>query len=155
MVDTQKLDQLSGLNRFTDNAKTVVIRATELAKQYGNVEVAPIHIFLSLLLQPSRLVTAIFEQVQLDLEQTKEKMLTEVQQRRKNGTLEPTFSSSLKELINQSFLMAEKLSHVYVGTEHLLMALLENSDEKFVSELKQVGLNSDTVAAIALKVGNY
>jgi ATP-dependent Clp protease ATP-binding subunit ClpA len=35
------------------------------------------------------------------------------------------------------------------------MALLENSDEKFVSELKQVGLNSDTVAAIALKVGNY
>jgi ATP-dependent Clp protease ATP-binding subunit ClpA len=87
MVDTQKLDQLSGLNRFTDNAKTVVIRATELAKQYGNVEVAPIHIFLSLLLQPSRLVTAIFEQVQLDLEQTKEKMLTEVQQRRRMGPL--------------------------------------------------------------------
>jgi len=155
MIDTQKLDPLTGLNRFTDNAKTIVIRATELAKQYGNVEVTPIHIFLSLLLQPSRLITAIFEQVQLDLEQTKEKMLTEVQQRRKTGTLEPIFSSSLKELINQSFLMAEKLSHVYVGTEHLLMALLENSDEKFVSELKQVGLNSDTVAAIALKVGNY
>jgi ATP-dependent Clp protease ATP-binding subunit ClpA len=51
--------------------------------------------------------------------------------------------------------MAEKLSHVYVGSEHLLMALLESSEEQFVKELKQVGLNSNTVAAIALRIGNY
>ncbi len=47
MADIQTTYPISGLNRFTDNAREIVIRATELAKQYGNTEVMPIHIFLS------------------------------------------------------------------------------------------------------------
>lgn len=146
--------QLTGLQRFTENARNAVIQAHELATTFRNAEVEPIHLFLSLLQKPSNLVNKIFEKVGLDLEQTRKQLLDTLSSR-SQGIDAPQFSTKIKDLINRSFLVAESYGHVYVGTEHLLIGMLELEGEDFVDELKQLGLTSTGVADIAIGLGVY
>ena len=154
--DKTKLDDIKGWQRFTDNAKQVIINAHELAQRYRNPQVTPIHVFEVILGEPSHLLSRIFEQVGLDLESTRSQILAEIEGRAKPAMVaSPKFSDELKRLINDSFLVAEKLSHVYVGTEHLLVAMLEMGEEDFVNELRQLGLTASKVAQVAMSLGTY
>jgi ATP-dependent Clp protease ATP-binding subunit ClpC len=151
----ENFDELTGLQRFTDNAKKAVVSAHDLAKTHGNREVGQIHVFLALIQNPSSLISNIFEQIGLDIENTKQSVLSEIESRSIAGATRPRFSLELKDLINQSFLVAERLSHVYVGSEHLLIAMLEVSTEQFVEELISLGLTSERVTNIVTSIANY
>lgn len=157
MAQNLEILELNGWQRFTDNARKVIQGAHGIAFDNTNNQVSLIHVFLSLLENPSVILIRIFEKIALDLDSTKSQILNEIKS--KSGFLlpgqTPEFSSELKDLINQSFLVAERLSHVYVGSEHLLLALLEMKSEPFVQELHQLGLTSEKIAEIAMNVGSY
>ncbi len=153
--DKTKLDDIKGWQRFTDNAKQIIINAHELAQKYRNPYVTPIHVFQVIIQEPSNLLSRVFEQVGLDIENTRAEILSEIERRAKTGITSPKFSDELKRLINDSFLVAEKLSHVYVGSEHLLVAMLETGEEDFVHELRQLGLSASKVSQVAMSLGTY
>lgn len=155
MFPDQTIDDLSGLQRFTDNAKEAMIAAHDLATRYQNPEVEPIHLFLALLNKPTNLINKVFEKVGLDLDQTRTELTGVVMGKQDFVTLKPIFSERIKELINRSFLVAETFAHVYVGTEHLLIAMLELGGEQFIEELKTLGLTPTVVSDLALSLGVY
>ncbi len=148
-------DELTGLQRFTDNAKQAVVNAHEVARVHHNPEVGQIHVFQSLIQNPTSLISNIFEQIGLDMEKTKQSVVAEIKSRSQEGSVKPRFSTELKDLINQSFLVAERLAHVYVGSEHLLLAMIEISKEQFVEELISLGLTAERVTSIITSIANY
>lgn len=159
MESNQSLRNFSGMGRFTDNAKSVIISANSFANDHKNKEILPIHIFLGLLANLTNLTKQIFAQANIDVESTKSQMesvLDALPKREDNTTSEePEFGERTKKLLNDSFLIAGNLSHVYVGSEHLLLALLELSESEFVQELYDLGLTPEAVQKSISNIGNY
>ncbi|MCA9378880.1 ATP-dependent Clp protease ATP-binding subunit, partial [Candidatus Dojkabacteria bacterium] len=154
-MNPPEISQLSGLQRFTTNAKQAVITAHEIAAAHQNEEVLPVHLFLALIERPAVIIMRVFERANVDREQTRTQLLQELEKKRVVENNAPVFSEQIKDLINKSFLVAEKFGHVYVGSEHLLLAMLELAGEPFVKELQDLGLTPEAVSKIALEVGNY
>lgn len=154
-MDNFIIDDLKGINRFTENAKAAVVGAHEMAERFHNPEVLPIHLFLALLDHPTTLILRIFEKVGLDIDKTRSELTNVLSLNTSLLASSPVFSAAIKELINKSYLIAENLSHVYIGTEHLLMAMLEISGEDFIEELKTLGLTSESVAELLSNIGSY
>lgn len=154
-MNPPEINQLTGLQRFTANAKQAVIAAHEIAVQHKNEEVLPVHLFLALIANPPVIIRRVLERVNIDSEQTTSQLNRELTKQGVAETNAPVFSEQIKDLINKSFLVAEKFNHVYVGSEHLLLAMLELEGEPFISELRNLGLTPEAVSELALEVGNY
>ncbi|WP_138735626.1 Clp protease N-terminal domain-containing protein [Modestobacter excelsi] len=122
------LDAEQGFTRFTTRARHVVVAAQEAARTSGNAEITPAHLVLGLLVEPEALAGRALVAQGLSLDAVRETV---------TATLPPAveelpalipFGSSAKKALELTFREALRLGHNYVGTEHLLLALLELED---------------------------
>jgi ClpA/ClpB-like protein len=122
------LDAEQGFTRFTARARHVVVAAQESARASGNAEITPAHLVLGLLVEPEGLAARALVAQGLSLDAVRETV---------TATLPPAvgdlpalipFGSSAKKALELTFREALRLGHNYVGTEHLLLALLELED---------------------------
>ena len=143
--DAPAMDASQGFSRFTDRARKVVITAQEQARSRGDSLISVGHLVLGLVVDPTALgARAIVAQgVSLDLvRQTAVATLpTEV------GTppaLIP-FDAHAKKGLELTFREALRMNHQHVGTEHILLALLELEDGTGV--LAGLGVDKATAEA--------
>lgn len=139
------LDPQQGFARFTDRARNVVVRAQNEATRARNAEIGVPHLLLGLLADPtataSRAVTAQGaspEQVRQAATGALPAAVEEV------PALVP-FDAGARAVLEQSFREAQRLGHEHVGTEHLLLALLELEDG--AGPLTAAGLTRDATDA--------
>lgn len=124
----ETLDPSSGFARFTPRARNVVAAAQEEARTAGNAEVVPAHLALGLLAEPEavagRAITA--QGVQLD---TVRRTVTAALPAAVASVpaLIP-YDVAAKKALELTFREALRLGHNYIGTEHVLLALLEQED---------------------------
>jgi hypothetical protein len=146
------LDPSQGFSRFTQRARNVVMAAQNEARAAGNATITPAHLLLGLLSEPESLaVTAI----------TGQGVALEAVRRIATAIL-PAADGELPELIpfdaqaqkalELTFRVALRLGHNYIGTEHILLALLDLEDGTGV--LAGLGVErgraeADVVAAVA------
>jgi hypothetical protein len=112
------LDAEQGFTRFTARARHVVVAAQEAARASGNAEITPAHLVLGLLVEPEGLAARALVAQGLALDAVREAV---------TATL-PAGGSGAKKALELTFREALRLGHNYVGTEHLLLALLELED---------------------------
>jgi ATP-dependent Clp protease ATP-binding subunit ClpC len=147
--NTIPLDETQGLDRLTEKAKRIIVRAFEIAKEYQSPTSEPIHIFLAMLQDDTAMPANILTKLGLDIDSTtksiQENLRKEIALNNTNFELSPTFSENLKNLINQSYMVAQRLSNVYVGTEHLLLAIMQMREQDFVRELENAGITAERV----------
>ncbi|MEV6793418.1 Clp protease N-terminal domain-containing protein [Streptomyces sp. NPDC051320] len=122
------LDPAQGFSRFTARARNVVTAAHNEAHAAGNTEIGPAHLTLGLLSEPEGLAAfAILAQgVQLDavrgaVVQGLPAAAQEVPE------LIP-YNASARKALELTLREALRLGHNYIGTEHILLALLELED---------------------------
>ena len=139
------LDASQGFSRFTDRARTVVVTAQEQARARGNSQISVAHLLLGLVADPAALGarTIVAQGVSLDaVRQTA------------TATLPPAadsvpalipFDAHAKKALELTFREALRMSHHHVGTEHILLAVLELEDGTGVL----AGLGVDKAAAEA------
>jgi hypothetical protein len=126
--EASDLEPSQGFSRFTDRARNVVMAAQNEAHAAGNGEITPEHLVLGLVVDPDALaVKAILDQgVPLDA----------VRQAATAALPAPAgevpdlvpFDQRAKKALELTFRQALRLGHNYIGTEHLLLALLELED---------------------------
>ncbi|WP_141577776.1 Clp protease N-terminal domain-containing protein [Actinomadura sp. WMMA1423] len=122
------LDSSQGFSRYTERARAVVVASMREARAAGNAEITPAHLALALLTEPEALAArAILAQgVLLDtVRQTATAALPP------GGEEVPElipFDQDVKKVFELTFREALRLGHNYIGTEHLLLALLEFED---------------------------
>ncbi len=114
--------------RFTPRARNVVVAAQNETRTAGNAEIRPEHLILGLLAEPEGL--AMRALVAQDIS-------TEAVRRAATAALPPRvdelpalipFDAAAKKGLELTFREALRLGHDYVGTEHILLALLEVED---------------------------
>ncbi|MGP4109954.1 Clp protease N-terminal domain-containing protein [Streptomyces sp. 4N509B] len=149
------LDPRTGFANFTLRAKNVVMAAHHEARAARGSEILPEHLVLGLLHEPEALAArAITDQgVSLDtvraaaadaLPTAGAAGATEDGEEAEAPELVP-YGASARKALELTFREALRLGHNYIGTEHLLLALLENENGSGVLS----GLGVDKSAAEA------
>jgi ATP-dependent Clp protease ATP-binding subunit ClpA len=140
-ADATALDPNSGFSRFTDRARNVVVVAQNKAHSAGNNEITPGHLLLALFAEPDGLAAKALAKQNIDAVAAAETV-----------TLPPKvddvpalipFNSSAKKALELTFREALRLGHNFIGTEHILLALLEVEDGH--GPLQRLGVSKDAV----------
>jgi len=113
-------------DKFTVKAQEAVQRAGEVASEYGNPEVLPLHLLVALLEDREGIVPPVLEKIgagpQAVLADAQRELLR-VPKVSGGGAMQPTLSAALSQLLDQAFKQADEFKDEYVSTEHLLLAM--------------------------------
>jgi hypothetical protein len=140
--DQSDLDPSQGFSRFTPRARNVVMAAQNEARAASNDEIRPEHLLLGLLTEPDGLGARAIIAQSVSLETCRQTM---------TATLPPAadqvpdlipFDLGARKALELTFREALRMGHNYIGTEHILLALLELEDNKGI--LAGLGVNKAT-----------
>jgi hypothetical protein len=126
-AEAAPLDAEQGFARFTPRARNAVVTAQNTAHRARNAEITPDHLVLGLLHDPDALATALLAAQHIDPGAIAAAVTLPP------GDAEPRalipFSGPARKALELTFRTALRLGHNYIGTEHLLLALLESEDD--------------------------
>ncbi|WP_405701890.1 ATP-dependent Clp protease ATP-binding subunit [Streptomyces sp. NBC_01383] len=123
------LDPSQGFGRFTPRAKNVVMAAQNEACAAGNSEIGTEHLVLGLLSEPEGLAAAFIKAQGVPLD-TVRQAATEALPAASEEELPELipYNADARKALELTFREALRMGHNYVGTEHILLALLEHED---------------------------
>jgi Clp amino terminal domain, pathogenicity island component len=122
-ADSAVLDPTAGFARFTPRARNVVVTAQNKAHEAGNDEIQPVHLLLGLLADPKSLAIELLTRQGVGIDAVRDNVQLPP------GVDDPPalvpFSGPARKLLELTFREALRLGHNYIGTEHILLAMLE------------------------------
>ena len=134
--------------RFTENARKVMALASQATQQFGHGQIGTEHIFLGLIKADSGTGVTILRDCGVDIEamlnqidelmQLKGKSQPQVELERRQTT------HSVK-VIEYAIEEAIAMDHDYIGTEHILLGLLRESEGVAAMVLANLGVRIDDV----------
>jgi len=140
-AEATTLDPSQGFGRFTPRARNAVVVAQNAAHDAANAEITPGHLVLGTLSDPAALATVLLQRQHVDAE-----VVRAAVQLPPSGDELPElipFSGPARKALELTFREALRLGHNYIGTEHLLLALLELED----GPLRESGIDKDQLEA--------
>ena len=137
----EALDPNAGFGRFTPRARNVVVVAQNKAHDAGNDEITPDHLLLALFADPEGLAAKLLSGQGIDGDKAA-KAVTLPPKADDVPALIP-FNGQAKKALELTFRQALRLGHNYIGTEHILLALLEAEDGD--GPLHGLGVDKDRV----------
>lgn len=142
-ADAAGIDPNEGFARFTPRARTAVVAAQTAARDAGNAEIAPEHLILGLLGDTDSLAVALLRAHGAEPDQLRA-AITLPPSTGQELDLVP-FNGPAKKVLELTFREALRLGHNYIGTEHILLALLESEDGN--GALHSLGIDKARVTA--------
>ncbi|HET9655358.1 MAG TPA: Clp protease N-terminal domain-containing protein [Kineosporiaceae bacterium] len=122
------LDPSQGFSRFTPRARHVVMAAQDAARAAGNDRITPAHLVLGLLTEPEALAARAITEQGVSLDRIREVTTQTLPERVAEVPDLIPFDGQAKKALELTFRQALRLGHNYIGTEHLLLALLDLED---------------------------
>ncbi|MFC9342157.1 Clp protease N-terminal domain-containing protein [Streptomyces sp. NPDC057020] len=140
--DAEKMDPNAGFNRFTPRARNVVMASQNEATAVGNGEITTAHLALGLLAEPEGIAAHWITSRGVTLDQVREAAAATLPPAVENPPTLVPYDAAAKKVLELTFREALRLGHNYVGTEHILLALMEHEDGTGV--LAGLGLDKAT-----------
>jgi hypothetical protein len=143
--EVSNLDPSQGFSRFTLRARNVVVTAQNEARATAHTEIRPEHLVLALLSEPEAIAARSIVAQGVPLETVRQTV---------TATLPPAadqvpdlipFDAQARKALELTFREALRMGHNYIGTEHILLALLEL--ENGTGVLAGLGLDKATAEA--------
>jgi hypothetical protein len=143
--EVSNLDPSQGFSRFTLRARNVVVTAQNEARATAHAEIRPEHLVLALLSEPEAIAARSIVAQGVPLETVRQTV---------TATLPPAadqvpdlipFDAQARKALELTFREALRMGHNYIGTEHILLALLEL--ENGTGVLAGLGLDKATAEA--------
>jgi hypothetical protein len=139
------LDPQQGFGRFTDRARNVVVSAQNEATRAGNAEIGSGHLVLGLLHDRTATAARVIEAQGIPLDRVREAATAVLPPPADPVPDLVPFDAGARKALELSFREALRLGSGHVGTEHLLLALLEVEDH--AGPLTSAGLTRDATEA--------
>ena len=137
------LDPSQGFRRFTTRAKNVVVASQVEAQAAGNDAIAPEHLVLGLLSEKDSLGTRFLLSAGRTESVVREAIAPRLPEKAAEVPGLVPYDADAKKVLELAFREALRLGHNYIGTEHLLLALLEH--ENGAGVLAELGVEKATV----------
>ncbi|MGW0365125.1 Clp protease N-terminal domain-containing protein [Streptomyces sp. NPDC002990] len=119
------LDPSQGFGRFTPRARNVVMAAQNEARAAGGTEIRTEHLALGLLAEPEGFAALALRAQGIPAQDVRAAALAALPPAQPDVPDLIPFDASAKKALELTFREALRLGHDYVGTEHVLLALLE------------------------------
>ncbi len=115
--------------KWTEKAREALLQAQQEARQRDNNQIEPEHVLLALLTQPEGVVSAVVQGAGVRPEELAAALGTEVDRlpRVTGVEVQVYLSPSTSRVISAAEAQAKQLGDEYLSTEHLLLALLEDT----------------------------
>lgn len=126
--DTEKMDASAGFSRFTPRARNVVMASQNEAAAAGNAEIGTGHVALGLLAEPQGIAVHWLTTQGVTPEALREAVTPTLPPAADEVPALIPYDAAAKKVLELTFREALRLGHNYVGTEHILLALLEFED---------------------------
>jgi ATP-dependent Clp protease ATP-binding subunit ClpC len=114
--------------RFTDRARRVLVLAQEEARLLGHPMIGPEHILLGLIAEGRGVAATVLGDAGVDLERAREEVDRHVGGIGRSHVESPPFTPDAKKALENSLRTALSMGHSDIGTEHLLLGVLEEED---------------------------
>ena len=149
------LDASQGFTRFTPRARNVVMAAQNEARAAGHDQIRPEHLVLGLLSEPDGVGAAAIVSRGVSLDSVRTAVTAALPPPAAEVPAVIPFDPQARKALELTFREALRMGHNYIGTEHILLALLEQEDGEGV--LTGLGIDKSgaaeyvtaTVAALA------
>jgi hypothetical protein len=143
------LDANAGFARFTPRARAVVVASQNEAHGAGNAEIAPAHLLAGLAADSGSLAMKLLEQQGVDA--VKLRGAAPLPPRQDQVPALVPFNAGSRKILELTFREALRFGHNYIGTEHILLAMLEEEGDD--GPLRRLGVDkarieADLVAAL-------
>ncbi len=130
------------IDRFSTYLRDVLTRSVMLATELHNEEVEPLHVFFALSVLNGSIANEIIKKMKIDPKIIEELLLQipSIKQVKnvKNQQAElANLSKKARAILEKAIMHAHKNNHNYVGTEHLLLSLI-NSNDVLVNKLLEI-----------------
>ena len=132
-------------NSFTQKANEVLNLAIKAAEDYGHNYIGSEHILIGLLKEGTGIAANVLNERGISLEDIDGLIKTEI------GVGSPTklspddFTPRSKRIIELSFQIARGMTHSFVGTEHLLISLIKETDSYAVKFINELGVEENAL----------
>jgi hypothetical protein len=123
--ELSELDASQGFSRFTPRARNVVMAAQNEARAAGNDEIGTRHLVLGLLCEPAGLAAKAITAQGLSLDAVRQAVTATLSPPAEQGPDLIPYAPEARKALELTFLEALRMGHNYIGTEHILLALLE------------------------------
>jgi len=119
------LDPNEGFSRFSPRARNTVITAQNEAHAAGNDQIRPEHLMLGLLTDPDALAAKAMVAQGVSLKAARQAATSALPAAAGQVPALIPFDPQAKKALELTFREALRMGHNYIGTEHILLALLE------------------------------
>ena len=136
------LDPNQGFSRFTARARNVVVSSQNEARAAGNTEIGPGHLVLGLLAEPEAVAAVALLAQGVTLDDVRRAVTATLPTAVESVPDLVPYDAAGKKALQLTFREALHLGHNYVGTEHILLALLELEDG--TGPLADLGIDKST-----------
>jgi Clp amino terminal domain, pathogenicity island component len=144
-AESSDLDPSQGFSRYTARAMNVVMAAQNEARAAHNDQIHPDHLVLALLTEPDALAAKAIIAQGVSLETVRQTVTTMLPPAAEQVPALIPYAPAAKKALELTFREALRLGHNYIGTEHILLALLELEEDNGV--LTGLGVDKDTAEA--------
>lgn len=131
--------------RFTDRARRIVVYAQEEARRLGHDHIGPEHILLGLVREGQGVGPKVLESLGAGLDAVRLRVEEVIGRGEQAPTGHIPFTAQAKDTLRLSQQEARDLGHHYIGTEHILLALMHQGQGVAAQVLTELG--ADATAA--------
>ncbi|MEE1735387.1 Clp protease N-terminal domain-containing protein [Streptomyces sp. BE147] len=139
------LDPSQGFGRFTQRARNVVMAAHNEAQAARHAEILPAHLALGLLAEPEGIAARVIAGQGVAPDAVRTAAAAALPPAADEVPELIPYDADSRKVLELTFREALRLGHNYVGTEHVLLALLEFEDGSGV--LTGLGIGKDAASA--------
>ncbi|MDR2191386.1 MAG: ATP-dependent chaperone ClpB [Endomicrobium sp.] len=146
------------LSKYTIKSQEALADAQNIASENSNIEISCAHLLLALFKQEGGIVPAIIKkasaagQEDLVLSNIIKDLENEIEKRPKVSGGNAYLSQSLTKVLNSSEKIAKDLKDDYVSTEHILIAIAEDSSKEASNTLKKYGFTKDSILKTLVEI---
>ncbi len=137
--------------RYTDRARHVIVESQKAALEKKSATIDTIHLVLGLLTEPAALAAAAILAAGVPLDAVREAAEARLPAPVDDAPNPVPFSADAKKALELTMREGLRLGHNYIGTEHMLLALLEQGEGAAFEVLDGLGIRKDPAEAKILE----
>ena len=142
----------SRFEKFSERARRVLSLAQEEAQRFNHNYIGTEHILLGLVRETDGVAARVLSSLSVELSKVRSAVEFIIGRGERSTTGEIGLTPRAKKVIELAVDEARRLSHHYIGTEHLLIGLMREGEGVAAGVLESLGVSLDKVRAVTSRI---
>jgi ATP-dependent Clp protease ATP-binding subunit ClpC len=137
---------------FSERARRSVVLAQEEAQRLGNTYIGTEHVLLGIISENENVAAKILEHFNITLTRVRQEVEAIVGRSTRTSNPNLEFTPRSKKVIELAFDEARRLNHNYLGTEHLLLGILDEGHGIAARVITNLGVKPEKLRQYIMRI---